>query len=80
MGICDPAVDALVQAIATAPDRDSLIAACRSLDRVLRHGHYLVPNWHTSVFRLAHRSTIAMPDTPPPYGLAIYSWWDKNAE
>ncbi|TWI76921.1 microcin C transport system substrate-binding protein [Desulfobotulus alkaliphilus] len=78
-GICDPAVDALVQAIATASDRRALMDACRSLDRVLRHGHYVVPNWHTSVFRLAHRSHIAMPAKHPPYGLGLWTWWDKNA-
>ncbi|MCW7752505.1 extracellular solute-binding protein [Desulfobotulus sp. H1] len=78
-GICDPAVDALVQAIATAPDRDTLVDACRSLDRVLRHGYYVVPNWHTSFFRLAYRSHIAMPYEYPPYGLGLWTWWDRNA-
>ena len=39
-----PAVDALIEKIATAQSRDELNTAARALDRVLRAGHYWVPN------------------------------------
>ena len=45
-GVSDPAVDALVEAIASAKSRDDLNSACRALDRVLRAGHYWVPMWY----------------------------------
>ena len=34
-GICDPAVDQLIEMIIIAPNRDEQIAATRALDRVL---------------------------------------------
>lgn len=80
IGICDPAVDKLVEAVSTAPNRKSLIAACRSLDRVLRQGYYLVPNWYSAVFRIGYRKHIGMPETAPPYNLGILTWWDRRVE
>ena len=43
-GIADPAVDAMVETIATAKSRAELNTACRALDRILRAGHYWVPD------------------------------------
>ncbi|MDL2286683.1 extracellular solute-binding protein [Desulfococcaceae bacterium OttesenSCG-928-F15] len=80
IGICDPAVESLVESLASAPDRKSLIAACRSLDRVLRQGYYLVPNWYSAVFRIGYRNHIAMPENSPPYNLGILTWWDRRVE
>lgn len=80
IGICDPAVDKLVEAIARAQDRNKLVGACQSLDRVLRQGYYLVPNWYSPVFRIGYRNHIAMPEISPPYNLGIMTWWDKRAE
>ena len=44
-GICDPAVDALVERIVMAQDRETLTTAARALDRVLLWRWYMVPNW-----------------------------------
>ena len=45
-GIKDPVVDALVEAVISAPDRHSLVQRTRALDRVLLWGHYVVPQWY----------------------------------
>ncbi|MGH6792343.1 MAG: extracellular solute-binding protein, partial [Methyloceanibacter sp.] len=45
-GISDPAVDALIERILAAKSRDELETAARTLDRVLRNGHYWVPHWY----------------------------------
>ena len=45
-GIADPVVDALIDIIVGAETRDELVTACRVLDRVIRAGHYWVPQWY----------------------------------
>ena len=44
-GIADPAVDALIEKIADAPDRGALETAARALDRVLLWNRYVIPQW-----------------------------------
>jgi microcin C transport system substrate-binding protein len=74
-GISDPVVDELVEAVIAAPDRDALVHRTRALDRVLLWGHYVIPHWHTRVFRLAYWDKFGRPEISPPYGLAFDSWW-----
>ena len=42
-GIKDPVVDALVERVIFATDRDDLLAATHALDRVLLWNYYVVP-------------------------------------
>jgi len=79
-GIADPAVDALLQKIVTATTRAELSAAMRSLDRVLSHGHYSVPQYYGSAFLVGYRpGRFVLPATIPPYydvhGWAMSTWW-----
>lgn len=74
-GICDPVVDALVRELVRAPDRESLVARTRALDRVLQWGFYVIPHWHSPSFRIAHWDKFGMPDNHPPYGFALNTWW-----
>lgn len=79
IGIKDPVVDDLVKMIIAAPDRESLVARCRALDRVLLWGHYVIPHWHINYFRLAYWDKFGIPKNPPPYGLGIPdTWWAKQ--
>ena len=43
MGVDDPAVDAMIDALVRSETRDDLIAAARALDRVLSAGRYVIP-------------------------------------
>ncbi len=75
-GIKDPVVDALIDKIITAPDRKSLITACRALDRVLLWGHYIIPNWHIRVYRIAYWNKFSRPKIKPKYALGFFdTWW-----
>ncbi len=74
-GIKDPVVDALVETLIAAADRDSLIAAARALDRVLLWGHHVVPHWHIRYFRVAYWNKFARPAITPKYSLGFDSWW-----
>jgi len=74
-GICDPAIDALVELVITAPDREALVARTRALDRVLLWHNYLVPHWHIQSFRVAWWDRLGRPPRNPKYSLALDSWW-----
>lgn len=77
IGIKNEVVDALVEMIITAPDRDELVYRTRALDRVLLWNHYLIPNWHINVWRVAYwDNKLELPEVTAPYGLnMIDSWW-----
>lgn len=80
-GIKDPVVDALVEKIVYAPDRQALIAATRALDRVLLYGEYVVPNWYIATHRVAYWDKFSHPKTLPLYydaeGWVLQAWWRK---
>ncbi|SDB16729.1 microcin C transport system substrate-binding protein [Desulfonatronum thiosulfatophilum] len=76
-GVRDQAVDELVDLIIAAPDRDSLISRTRALDRILLWNHYVVPHWHSRVFRVAYWDKFARPEISPKYGLPVDAWWVK---
>jgi microcin C transport system substrate-binding protein len=75
IGITNPAVDHLIDKIIQAPTREDLVTATRALDRVLLWGHYVIPHWHTRTFRVAYWDKFDRPNTTPPYGLPLFSWW-----
>ena len=74
-GIKDPVVDALVEKIIHATNRQSLITRVRALDRVLQWGFYVLPHWHISTFRIAYWNQFAQPELVPKYGLGLMTWW-----
>lgn len=75
MGISDPAIDVLVDGLIQADSREDLIAHTRALDRVLRSSHFLIPNFHTNVYRVAYWNKFAHPSTPPRYDIGLFTWW-----
>ncbi|RCX30632.1 extracellular solute-binding protein [Thioalbus denitrificans] len=81
-GVCDPVVDALVEKVISATDRQELIDRTRALDRVLQWGFYVIPNWHTRVYRVAYWDKFSRPAVTPRYDLGFGFWWvdpDKAA-
>ena len=83
-GIADPAVDALVEAVVKAQDREALRAAVSALDRVLMWGQYAVPQFYSGQFRLAYWDRFGRPDVQPEYALGLIdTWWidpEKDAK
>jgi microcin C transport system substrate-binding protein len=75
IGIRDPVVDALIEQVIAAPDRPSLVARCRALDRVLLWSHYVVPNWYLAKQRIAHWNRFGKPAVVPKAGVQLDAWW-----
>ncbi|MGQ9370055.1 extracellular solute-binding protein [Azospirillum sp. ST 5-10] len=79
-GVRSPAVDRLIDAIVQATTRKGLESAVAALDRVLLWSHYVVPHWHSGVYRVAYWRRLHRPDVLPPYALAFDAWWVDAAD
>lgn len=81
MGIKNKVVDELVEELIRSPDRASLVAHTRALDRVLQYGYYLIPHYHITSFRVAHWDKFRRPAVSPKYAVGLETWWiDPTAE
>jgi microcin C transport system substrate-binding protein len=80
IGIKDPAIDELIEALIAAPDRASLVDHTRALDRVLQWGHWVVPNWHIEYDRLAYWDKFGRPSVTPTQGTQFDTWWVDPAK
>jgi microcin C transport system substrate-binding protein len=80
-GIKNPAVDALIERVIFAKNRDELVAATKALDRVLLWNHYVVPQWTYPNARTARWDRFGRPDPVPKYatsGFPTVWWWDAE--
>ncbi len=82
-GVKSPAVDALIGRMVGASTRPDFLAACRALDRVIMHNHYLVPQWSASTHRMVYNAwRLGRPVAMPPYAAgedwAIDTWWSQQ--
>lgn len=75
-GISDPAIDALIEKTIAAKTRPDQIVAARALDRVLRAGHYWIPQWYKASYTLAFWDIYAWPAMLAKYDRAVErTWW-----
>ena len=79
-GLKSKAVDAVLEALVKADDKDSLLAAGHALDRVLLWENVVIPNWHSGSFRVAYWDKFGMPETTPKYNLGFQAWWIKETK
>ena len=74
-GIKDPVVDELIESLIVAPDRESLVMRTRALDRVLLHGHYVIPNWHSRHQKILYWDKFSRPEINTRSGADVTYWW-----
>jgi microcin C transport system substrate-binding protein len=79
-GICDPAVDALIEKVIGASDRQTLDTAGRALDRVLLWRWYMVPNYTNQNFHVAWWDRFGNPGKPIRDGVNFDIWWVDAAK
>ena len=88
-GVKNRAVDALIAAMVQAKTQEQMQPACRALERVIAHSHYLIPQWSANTHRMAYNQwRLEHPSVIPPYsngeGWVIDTWWARmpplNAE
>jgi microcin C transport system substrate-binding protein len=79
-GIKDEGVDALIEKVILAEDRDELVAATKALDRVLLHHNFVIPQFFSPNLRTVRWDRFGHPDEIPPYttGFPTLWWWDED--
>lgn len=77
-GVKSALVDCLIDRLINAPDRQQLVLATRTLDRVLLDMDIVVPHYFLPSFRLAIWDNIAMPKVQPLYDISPTLWWDAR--
>ncbi|MDG4883447.1 extracellular solute-binding protein [Mesorhizobium sp. WSM4884] len=79
-GTANPAIDALIDAVGVAKDRESLTVAMRALDRVLRARRDWIPSWYLANHRSAYWDMFGFPEQKPDFGFPVEAlWWvDKG--
>jgi microcin C transport system substrate-binding protein len=83
IGIQSPVVDALVEEITKAQNRDELRAACRALDRVLWNSYFVIPQWYNPTHRVAFRKEMRYPEPPLYYSAEpwiMQNWWKEEVK
>ncbi|MEG0150439.1 MAG: extracellular solute-binding protein [Comamonas sp.] len=83
VGLKSPAVDAMIAAMASAKTQEQLLPACHALERIIVHGHYLIPQWYSTTHRMVYDDwRLARPVQTPAYSTgelwAIYTWWARQ--
>jgi microcin C transport system substrate-binding protein len=81
IGIKNPAVDALIEKVIFAKDRDTLVAATKALDRVLLWNFYVVPQFTYGFSRYARWDRFSHAEPMPKYGrsgLPSLWWFDAD--
>ena len=81
IGIKSPVIDELIEELINSPDRASLVAHTRALDRVLQYGYYVIPQFHLGAFWVAYWEKFRRPEISPKYAVGFDTWWvDPGAE
>ena len=78
VGIKNPVIDELVVKLINAPDRETLVATTRALDRMLLWGHYAIPHWHIRNHRMVYWNKFGKPTVSPKYQPGTPfpdTWW-----
>ena len=82
LGVSDPAVDGLLEAVIATDEPEVKQAAARALDRALLWGFYVVPHWYKREAWIAFWDRFGFPQEHPPYNFGYAnaiafqpSWW-----
>ena len=75
MGVKSPAVDAMIAEMLSARTRENFVAACRTLDRLLLSGFYVVPLYFPPKQWVARWKRIEHPSRTSLFGYLPETWW-----
>lgn len=73
-GIANPVLDEIIELIVNSPDRRTLAAGARLLDRFLLHQHYVIPMYYGKQYFIAHKRYLRHPSAALPQRLLARSW------
>lgn len=76
-GAKEPAIDAVIEALLSAPTREDFVAAVRALDRLLISGIYVVPLFYLPDQWIARWTRVEHPENAALTGYQLPTWWAK---
>ncbi len=80
-GISDKGVDALIDKLIFADDRETLVAATRALDRVMLAHHFVTPTYSLRKSRIARWDRFSHPAELPEFSIGFPTvWWYDEAK
>ena len=74
-GIQNPVIDALIQQLLAAKNRQQVITHTQALDRVLRAGFYQLPTYGTAEYLYAYWDLYQQPKRSPKFSAGLDYWW-----
>ena len=80
MGVREPGIDAMVDAMLVAKDREDFVVAVRALDRILMSGSYVIPLFNWPAQWIARWSKVAHPKRQSLDGYKLDTWWAVPAK
>ena len=78
-GIKNPVIDAAIQGIQTAKNRQQLVFNAKILDRLLRAGYYEIPTYGKGQTWYAYWNMYERPKRAPKLDVGVDYWW-SNAQ
>lgn len=79
-GAQDPALDAMIDAMLAAKNRQAFVDAVRAFDRLLISGNYYLPLYYLPEQRVATWSHIKFPEKTSLSGMQFPTWWSETAQ
>ena len=79
-GIKNNVIDAMIQQIIQAPNREQLVLRTRVLDRLLRAGYYQIPTYGKGENWFAYWNMYHQPKIKPKLSAGIDYWWSDDAQ
>ena len=80
MGIKSEGIDALIDQVVNATEKDTLKTSVRALDRALRAYRFWVPQWYNATHRVAYWDMYEHPKSIAPYALGQLDYWWYDSE
>lgn len=80
IGIKNPVVDAIIDNIVSAQDKNEYIAQIKALDRVLLNENYLIFQWYSGFNRVGYRNKFGIPRSMSNTGYQPFTWWLSELE
>jgi peptide/nickel transport system substrate-binding protein len=78
-GVAEPAVDAFIDKLVKAREREEFVTIVRAYDRILLSGAYVVPLYYQPQQWVASWSHIHHPEKTSVYGYQFPTWWSEEA-
>lgn len=74
-GVKNPAVDAMIEALLKAEEREDFEAGVRALDRALISGDYVIPLFHARRQWVGYWAYLVPAPRPTLFGFNVDTWW-----